>query len=200
VTDEASLYDLSDEGRARQKAAQAAARGTRTKGLLIVNTGNGKGKTTAALGLLLRAWGRDMSVVMYQFLKPTTANFGEIKAAKKLGIEIRPVGKGFTWMSQDIATDEALARAGWAAARQAIEAGSHHIVILDEFTYPLSFGWVAVDEVLAVLAARKPSMHVVVTGRKAVPELVEAADLVTEMTEVKHPYRAGIKAQKGIEF
>lgn len=199
----ADLYDLSEEGRARQKASQARARTGRkqAKGLLMVNTGNGKGKTTAALGVLFRAWGRDLKVAMVQFLKSNTATYGEIKAARKLGIEIQPVGKGFTWMSKDIATDEAQARAGWEYARSLIEAGQHDIVILDEMTYVMSFGWVPVEEVLAVLAKRPPLMHVIVTGRKADPALIEAADLVTEMQEIKHPYRdQGIRAQKGIEF
>ncbi len=200
---DASLYDLSEAGRARQREAQARARQGRkqAKGLLIVNTGNGKGKTTAALGVLFRAWGRDFRVAMVQFLKSNTATYGEIKAARKLGIQIQPVGKGFTWMSRDISTDEAQARAGWDYARSLIEAGQHDVVILDEMTYVMSFGWVPVEEVLAVLAGRPPMMHVIVTGRKADPRLIEAADLVTEMVEVKHPYRdQGIRAQKGIEY
>ncbi|MBI2964923.1 MAG: cob(I)yrinic acid a,c-diamide adenosyltransferase [Chloroflexi bacterium] len=171
------------------------------KGLVIVNTGDGKGKTTAALGVLFRAWGRGMRVRMFQFLKHTGAHFGEHRAAKKLGIPIEAMGDGFTWRSKDIERTRSLAVMHWQAARQAIASGEIDVVILDEFTYPLHYGWVPVSEVLEVLAERPPMLHVIITGRHAPPELVEFADLVTEMRVVKHPYRdRGIKAQPGIEF
>jgi cob(I)alamin adenosyltransferase len=170
------------------------------KGLVIVNTGNGKGKTTAALGVLFRAWGRGRRVCMLQFIKATTSNYGENKAAKRLGIEIIPMGDGFTWLSDDIEKDKATARQCWELCRQKILSGEYDIVILDEMTYTLSYGWLDVNEVIEVLKQRDPAMHIIITGRNALPELVEYADLVTEMTEVKHPYSQGIKAQKGIEF
>jgi cob(I)alamin adenosyltransferase len=170
------------------------------KGLVIVNTGNGKGKTTAALGVLFRAWGRGMRVCMLQFIKATTSNYGENKAAKRLGIEIIPMGDGFTWLSDDIEKDKATARQCWELCRQKILSGDYDIVILDEMTYTLSYGWLDVNEVIEVLKQREPAMHIIITGRNALPELVEYADLVTEMTEIKHPYSQGIKAQKGIEF
>jgi cob(I)alamin adenosyltransferase len=200
---DASIADLGDEGRARQAEAQRAQRqraDRRAKGLVIVNTGDGKGKTTAALGLLLRAWGRRMRVVMLQFIKERGAKWGEIQAAGRLGVEIIPLGGGFTWESQDIEHDRALARQGWEECRRRIESGDYDIVILDEITYCFTYGWLDLDEVLATLRRRRPEMHVVLTGRDAPPALVEFADLVTEMREVKHPYQHGIKAQKGIEF
>jgi cob(I)alamin adenosyltransferase len=201
--DEPSLYDLSDEGRAAQRAAQEEHRrrpDRRGQSLVIVNTGAGKGKTTAALGLLLRAWGQNMRVVMVQFLKAQTGNWGEAKAARKLGVEIIPLGDGFTWMSKNIEQDRALAQQGWQRCRELIESGRYDIVIMDELTYCFRFGWLDLDEVLAVLAQRPPNLHVVITGRDAPAALIEFADLVTEMREVKHPYKEGVKAQKGIEF
>ncbi|MCZ2110047.1 MAG: cob(I)yrinic acid a,c-diamide adenosyltransferase [Dehalococcoidia bacterium] len=177
-------------------------RGSRVnKGLVIVNTGKGKGKTTAALGLMLRAWGRNMNVQMYQFLKPPTANFGEHRAAKKLGIPIIALGDGFTWRSKDGDQTKELALAQWERCKAAILAGEHDIIILDEFTYPLHYGWLPVQDAIDVLKQRKEMLHVVITGRYAPQELIDYADLVTEMTLIKHPYREqGIKAQPGVEF
>jgi cob(I)alamin adenosyltransferase len=198
-----SLYDLSDEGRARLRTSQATARrrsDRRDKGLVIVHTGNGKGKTTAALGLVMRAWGRGMPVVVLQFIKHATGNWGEIRAAKKMGIEVVGLGAGFTWDSQNIAHDRALALRGWARCRELIESSTYELVVLDEMTYCLNFGWLDLEEVLVVLRGRPAGQHVVITGRDAPAALLDFADLVTEMREVKHPYKAGIKAQKGIEF
>jgi len=203
ATDEPSIYDLSDEGRAAQRAAQEEHRrrtDRRSQSLVIVNTGNGKGKTTAALGLLLRAWGQNMRVVMLQFLKAQTGNWGEMKAARKLGVEIIALGDGFTWMSKDIEQDRALAQQCWQRCRQLIESGAYDIVIMDELTYCFKFGWLDLNEVLGVLAQRPPHLHIVITGRDAPEELIAFADLVTEMREIKHPYKGGVKAQKGIEF
>lgn len=200
---DAPIEDLSDEGLARKRAEQDAARQhpeRRAQGIVIVNTGNGKGKTTAALGVLLRAWGRDLRVVMFQFIKAATANFGENRAAAKLGIEMTPLGSGFTWMSKDIEKDRALAQAGWEQARERLLAGTDDVVILDELTYLMKFDWIDVNEVIDVLSRRRPMQHVIITGRDAPDELVGYADLVTEMREIKHPYRSGIKAQPGIEF
>ena len=203
VTSGASIEDLSDEGRAAQRAEQAAVRrdpSRRKKNLVIVNTGDGKGKTTAALGLLMRAWGQGLRVAMFQFLKRKTGNWGEIKAARKMGVSVTPLGDGFTWDSTNIENDRALAQEGWARCREAILSGAHDVVVVDELTYCLRFNWVDVAEVLEVLGHRPSHVHVVITGRGAPPELVEFADLVTEMRVVKHPYRSGVKAQKGIEF
>ena len=170
------------------------------KGLVIVNTGNGKGKTTAAMGVLFRAWGRGMNVVMLQFIKHTTANFGEQRAAQKIGVTVRAMGDGFTWRSQNLEQSADLARALWEDAKEVIAAGEYDVVILDEFTYPMHYGWIPVEDVLEALQARPEMQHVIITGRHAPPALVEYADLVTEMSVVKHPYESGIKAQPGIEF
>ncbi len=171
------------------------------KGLVIVNTGDGKGKTSAALGVLFRAWGRGMRVQMFQFLKHTGAHFGEHRAADKLGIPIIAMGDGFTWRSKDMDQTQALAVEQWENCKSAILSDEHDIIILDEFTYPLHYGWVPIQDVLDVLSKRAPRLHVIITGRHAPEELVEFADLVTEMQVVKHPYRdQGIKAQPGIEF
>ena len=197
------VEELSDEARARQREEQAAMRrrpDRRGQGLVIVNTGNGKGKSTAALGLLLRASGQGLRVIMLQFIKARSGNWGEVRAARRLGVEVVPLGGGFTWMSKDIAHDRALAQEGWAACRSAIEGGDYDIVILDEVTYCFKYGWLDLAEVLDVLRRRPAGQHVVLTGRDAPPELIGFADLVTEMREVKHPYKTGVKAQKGIEF
>jgi cob(I)alamin adenosyltransferase len=204
MADEQQLpEELTEEGRARIREEQRAMRARadrRSQGLVIVNTGHGKGKTTAALGVLLRAWGRGMRVCMLQFIKARTANFGEERAARKLGVEMIPLGDGFTWTSQDIARDRALAREGWALCREKIASGEYDIVILDEITYCFTFGWLDLGEVLAVLRDRPPRLHVILTGRDAPQELIDFADLVTEMREIKHPYKDGVKAQRGIEF
>lgn len=171
------------------------------KGLVIVNTGNGKGKTTAALGLLFRAWGRDMHVRMFQFLKHTGARFGEHRAAQRLDITIQAMGDGFTWRSRDMEQTMSLAQAQWQQCKEVMLAGEDGVIVLDELTYPLKYGWVPVEEALDTLRRRDPALHVVITGRDAPQELVDYADLVTEMQVVKHPYRdQGIKAQPGIEF
>ena len=188
-----------EEPRTYQKRVKKSVR----KGLVIVNTGKGKGKTTAALGVLTRAWGRGLKVVMLQFIKAKTGKWGEIRAAKKMGVEIIPLGDGFTWTSEDIEKDKALARKGWEFCKQKVLApdGEYDIVILDEFTYPLHFKWLPIDEVLETLSQRPPMRHIIITGRDAPQELIDYADLVTEMRVIKHPYdEQGVKAQPGIEF
>ena len=170
-------------------------------GLVIVNTGNGKGKSTSAFGMLLRSWGRGFRICVVQFIKAETGQWGEIKAAKKLGIDWFATGDGFTWTSKDM--DETIARAihGWEIARGKIASGNYDLIILDEFTYTLHFGWLDIVQVIEWLKANKPeAMHLVITGRDAPTALIEYADLVTEMVEVKHPYQKGIQAQPGIEF
>lgn len=176
-------------------------RHTKKKGLVIVNTGDGKGKSTAAFGVMLRAWGRDMKVCVIQFMKAETATFGEHRAAKKMDIEFISSGDGFTWTSKDLDESAAKARNGWQLAQEKISSGDYDIVILDEMTYPLTFEWLNTDEVLDWLRANKPdALHLIITGRDAPPALIDYADLVTEMKLVKHPFDEGIKAQPGIEF
>ena len=174
---------------------------SKAKGLVIVNTGNGKGKTTAALGLLLRASGWEKRTCMLQFIKNQGAAWGEIRMARKLGLEIVPTGDGFTWLSKDLDQSAELARAAWQEARKRIQGGEFDLIVLDEFTYTMTLGWLDTHEVVSWLRANKPDgQHLVITGRDAPAELIEYADLVTEMREIKHPYQAGIQAQRGIEF
>lgn len=187
------------DAEARRKAART---NRKQKGLLIVNTGNGKGKTTAALGVLLRAWGRDMRIGGIQFFKHENANFGELRALERMGVTLTPMGDGWTWTSRDIDETQAKALHGWEVAKQRIVSGEYDIFLLDEFSYLMHFGWLDTAEVVQWLAAHKPPMlHLIITGRNAPPALIAAADLVTEMGEIKHPFNdQGIKAQKGIEF
>jgi cob(I)alamin adenosyltransferase len=168
--------------------------------LVLLYTGDGKGKTTSALGVSLRAWGRGWKICWLQFIKSKTSHYGETRAAERMGFEMIPLGDGFTWLSEDIEKDKSLARECWALAREKIESANYDLVVLDEITYPVSYGWLDVDEVVATLRDRPEHVDVIMTGRDAAPELVEFADLVTEMTEVKHPYQQGIKAQPGIDY
>ncbi len=171
------------------------------KGLVIVNTGQGKGKSTAALGTLLRAWGRNFRLCVIQFIKAETGQWGEVKAAKKLGIEWHSMGDGFTWTSKNM--DETIRRAveGWKLAQEKISSGQYDLILLDEFTYTLHFGWLDTAQVIDWLKANKPpDLHLIITGRDAPPALIEYADLVTEMQAIKHPFDEGVIAQAGIEF
>jgi cob(I)alamin adenosyltransferase len=171
-------------------------------GLLIVNTGHGKGKTTAALGLMLRAWGRDMRVGMFQFMKSGTADYGEYRAAGKTGIEILSLGDGCTWESKDWAISRTVNLGAWEVAKQRIASGAYDVIVLDEFTFLFHFGWLDIHQVLEWICQNKPeSLHLVITGRDAPQELIEFADLVTEMKEIKHPYKEqGLPGQAGVEF
>ncbi len=184
--------------RARHQKTEGPS-GARRRGLVIVNTGHGKGKTTAALGLMLRASGRGLKVRLYQFIKHERAKFGEHRSLDALGLTYQGLGDGFTWRSRDLDGSAAMALAGWHEARDAILSGAWDMVVLDEFTYALTFGWVPWSEVEETLRARDPKVHVIITGRNALPELVALADTVTEMQPVKHAYSAGIAAQAGIE-
>lgn len=169
------------------------------RGLVIVNTGSGKGKTTAALGLALRAWGRGMRVCVIQFIKGADRT-GEALAARRIGLEWHVTGNGFTW-SGEKAEQERLAVSAWAEACEKIEHGGYDVIILDEFTYALEYKWIETVDVISWLRSHKPpNLHLVITGRGAPADLVDYADLVTEMTEVKHPYRNGIPGQPGIEY
>ena len=169
------------------------------RGLVIIHTGDGKGKSTAAFGLALRAHGRGKAVKIYQFMKVPTARFGEHRMFEQLGIPIEGLGDGFSWKSQDLEHSAQLARDGWARARDTILAGQHFLVVLDEITYPLIYGWLPLDDVLDTLRQRPREVHVCLTGRRCPSELIELADTVTEMTLIKHAFKAGIPAQRGIE-
>lgn len=169
------------------------------RGLVIVNTGDGKGKSTAAFGLALRAHGRGKSVHIYQFMKVPSARFGEHRMFEQIGIPIEGLGDGFSWKSKDLDESARLARDGWDRARQTILGGRHFLVVLDEITYPVIYGWVPLQEVLDTLVQRPRDVHVCLTGRRCPQEIIDLADTVTEMGMVKHAFKAGVPAQRGIE-
>jgi cob(I)alamin adenosyltransferase len=171
------------------------------KGLLIVFTGNGKGKTTAALGMAVRAAGHSMRTLILQFIKGSWA-YGELQSLEQIQqIGIKPLGSGFTWKKESLDEDRRLAEAGWEQALFEMKRGYYDIIVLDELNVVLSYGLLAKEAVLRGLQNRPPGLHIVVTGRNAPDELIEIADLVTEMKEIKHPFRdQGLKALKGIEF
>jgi cob(I)alamin adenosyltransferase len=169
------------------------------RGLIIVNTGDGKGKSTAAFGLAIRAHGRGKPVIVYQFMKVPTARFGEHRTFEKLGLPIEGLGDGFSWKSKDLEQSAQIARDGWQKARAALLGGDYFLVVLDEITYPLVYGWIPLEEVLQALRERPAHVHVVLTGRRCPQEIVDLADTVTEMTLVKHAFDKGIPAQRGIE-
>ncbi|MCJ8139024.1 cob(I)yrinic acid a,c-diamide adenosyltransferase [Falsirhodobacter halotolerans] len=199
---------MDNDRHAEKKAKIKAARDrmmegkTGEKGLVIVHTGPGKGKSSSAFGMVLRCVAHGMPCAVVQFIKGAwdtgerrllTGHFGDL-------VQFHAMGEGFTWETQDRARDIAAAQAGWAKARALIADPAIRMVVLDEINIALRYDYLDVAEVLAVLAAKPPMTHVVLTGRNAKPEVIEAADLVTEMTAVKHPFRDGIKAQAGVEF
>lgn len=191
----------SNMARLKEAYDKRLAAATREKGVLIVNTGNGKGKTSASLGLVFRALGHGMRVGVVQFVKGAIAT-GEAALAAKLAPQLvwHTLGEGFTWETQDRERDIAAARAAWTIAVALLRDPSFQLVVLDELNIVLRNGYLPFDEVLAELKARREMLHVVVTGRSAKQELIDAADLVTEMTLIKHPFRSGVKPQKGVEF
>ena len=191
------------EKAARRKAAKAKILATKTeeRGLLILHTGTGKGKSTAAFGLVLRCLGHGMRAGIVQFVKGAWAT-GERSVLARFPdlVTMRAMGEGFTWETQDRARDIAAARAAWELAKAMIADPGYRLILLDELNIVLRYDYLPVEEVVAVLKSKPRDLHVVVTGRNAKPELIEIADLVTEMKLVKHPFRAGVKAQAGIEF
>jgi cob(I)alamin adenosyltransferase len=197
------INTLHREKMARRKAARARMLATKTeeRGLLIVHTGLGKGKSTAAFGMVLRCIGHGMRVGVVQFVKGAWGT-GERDVLAKFPdlVTCRAMGEGFTWDTQDRERDIAAARAAWDMAKAMIADPSYSLVLLDELNIVLRYDYLPLDEVLAVLRTKPRDLHVIVTGRNAKAELIELADLVTEMTLVKHPFRSGVKAQKGIEF
>ena len=192
-----------NEKAARRKAARDRMLATKTqeRGLLIVHTGTGKGKSTAAFGMVLRCLGHGMRVGIVQFVKGAWTT-GERVALERFGdlVTCRAMGEGFTWDTQDRARDIAAARNAWETAKAMLADPSYRLVLLDELSIVLRYDYLPPAEIVATLRAKPRDLHVVVTGRNAKPELIAIADLVTEMTLVKHPFRAGVKAQQGIEF
>ena len=201
---EAELDARHAEKMRKKKAARDKIIATKTieKGLLIVHTGKGKGKSTAAFGLVFRALGHGMPVAIIQFVKGKWQT-GERVALERFGdlVSINTMGEGFTWETQDRQRDLAAARSAWERAKAIIAGGEHKVVLLDELNIVLRYDYLPAQEIVDFLVNEKPDdVHVIVTGRNAPVALIEAADLVTEMTMIKHPFRSGVKAQQGIEF
>lgn len=175
----------------------------KTHGLLMVNTGDGKGKTTAAIGVLVRAAGRGMKCCMIQFMKSKKDRYGEHESLEQLGVEVHTMGDGFTWDTNDPAQDIKTSEETWALCVEKMRSSEYDLLVFDELVYVLDYKFLDVkavlDEIKAV-RAEQPHLHMIMTGRNAPAELIEAADLVTEMKEIKHPFHAGIFAQQGIEF
>ena len=169
----------------------------------MVNTGDGKGKTTAALGVLVRAAGRGMNCCLIQFMKSKTDRYGEHESLEELGVEIHTMGDGFTWDTNDKAQDIKTSEATWALCVEKMRSTDYDLLVFDELVYVLDYGFLdtakVIEEIKQIRAAQ-PNLHIIATGRNAPAALVEAADLVTEMKEIKHPFHAGIYAQQGIEF
>ena len=185
----------------------------RNQPLLAVHTGDGKGKSTAAFGLALRGWNQGWRIGVFQFVKSAKWRIGEQTVLERLGrlheetgeggpVEWHKMGSGWSWIRKQSDTEDhaAAAREGWEEVKRRLVDQTHDLLILDEFTYPIAWGWIDVDDVLSALRDRPGRQHVVITGRRADPQLLEAADLVTEMTKVKHPMDAGRKGQRGIEW
>lgn len=174
--------------------------GTEKSGIVIVYTGDGKGKSSSAFGVMLRAVARGWSVMVIQFIKSEKWKTGERKMAEELGVEWVTGGDGFTWDSDDMEATARAARETWQVAQVAISGGTYDLVILDEATYPVSFGWIPVEEMVAALDARPEAVNIIITGRDADQALIDAADTVTEMRKIKHAFDEGVVAKKGLDF
>ncbi len=168
--------------------------------LVLVNTGDGKGKSSAAFGVLLRAVAREWPVAVVQFLKSGNWHTGEEKVAKQLGVDWWTIGEGFSWDSDDLTEDEAVAQAAWAKSKELLADGSYKLIVLDEISYPMNWGWIDTDDVVACVSSRNANTNVVLTGRDMPQPLIDAADTATEMVNIKHAYDQGIRAKRGIDF
>jgi cob(I)alamin adenosyltransferase len=172
----------------------------RAASIVLVATGDGKGKTTAAIGTALRALARGWAVCVVQFVKSDKWNSGEVRVLSDLGAECHTMGDGFTWDSDDLERSAEMARSAWELAREAIASGRYELVVLDEVTYPVNWGWLNGDDVVSAISGRPDKVNIFLTGRDAPQSLVEVANTVTDMHNVKHAYEAGILAAKGIDF
>jgi cob(I)alamin adenosyltransferase len=184
-----------------QPPTEAPPKGSRRQAsLVLVNTGDGKGKSTAAFGTAIRAVARGWKVAVIQFLKSGEWSVGEEKVGRQIGVDWWAMGDGFTWDSESMEESEAIAREAWAKAKEMIGSGDYQLIVLDEVTYPINWGWIDIDEVLAAIGDRPPRLNLILTGRDAPDRLVEVADTVTEMRKVKHAFDRGIVARRGIDY
>ena len=181
-------------------SAEPRRRKPRDKPLLIVVTGEGKGKSTAAFGVVIRSVARGWQVSVIQFMKSGRWQVGEEAVARQLGVDWAATGDGFSWLSDDLERSRALAGAAWRLAAETIAAGEHHLVVLDEITYPMNWGWISSDEVTAAIRDRPEHVNLIATGRDAPESLVAVADTVTEMRKIRHAYDTGVRAKRGIDF
>ncbi|MBI2691741.1 MAG: cob(I)yrinic acid a,c-diamide adenosyltransferase [Solirubrobacterales bacterium] len=182
-------------------SAEPKRRKPRDRALVMVVTGEGKGKSTSAFGMLMRSWARDYRCAVFQFVKSGKWKVGEAKAAAALGgIDWEKMGDGWSWLSKDLDESADLAREGWEEVKRAIAEERYEFLLLDEMTYPIKWGWIDVNDVVETLVNRPGFQHVVITGRDAAPELIAVADLVSEVTKIKHPMDEGIRAQQGVEW
>ena len=173
----------------------------RVESVVLVNTGDGKGKSTAAFGTVVRGVARGWRVAVVQFLKSGRWQVGEEAVCRdRLGVDWFAIGEGFTWESEDLSEDEAVAQAAWQHAKDLIAAGEHRLVVLDEITYPMQWDWISTDDVVASIADRPSAVNIVCTGRGAPDALLAAADTATEMVKLKHVYDTGVRAKKGIDY
>jgi cob(I)alamin adenosyltransferase len=172
----------------------------RAESLVLVNTGDGKGKSSAAFGVVMRSVARDWPVAVVQFIKSGNWHTGEEKVAKGLGVDWWALGEGFSWDSDDLSEDEAVAQEAWRHAAGLLSSDQYRLVVLDEVTYPINWGWIDLADVVEAVANRSPKVNVVLTGRSAPQELLDVADTATEMVVIKHAYEQGIRALKGIDY
>ena len=177
------------------------AKSTTRDSLVLVHTGDGKGKSSSAFGVVVRSVARNWDVAVVQFLKSGEWNTGEQQiCSEKLGVDWWSLGEGFTWDSNDLSEDEAVAQAAWAHAQDCLNNGRYRLVVLDEITYPLNWGWLLLDDVVTAVQTRSPKTNVVITGRDAPGALIDIADTATEMRNIKHAYEQGVLAKKGIDY
>ncbi len=177
-----------------------ATAGVRESSLVLVHTGDGKGKSTSAFGTAMRAVARGWNVAVIQFLKSGDWKVGEEKVGRDLGIDWWTIGDGFTWDSKNLEESEAISREAWRTAREKIESGAYQLVVLDEITYPINWGWIPLDEVIGALRDRPDTVNLILTGRDAPQQLIDLADTVTEMRKIKHAFDRGVMARRGIDY